>query len=98
MVPMASHGEITTPQVQLGLAQMPSQGAQAVVAAQTALQSQGASPRLQAMSALEAVRSAAGPLSGADGSLVGRMSVPARLPVDQGLRHAQVSQHMFHGP
>jgi len=91
MVPMVSHGEVTTPQVQLGLAQMPVQGGQGVMAAQAALhQSQGASPRLQGMSALEAVRSAGGPLNGTDGNIVGRMSVPARLPGDQSLRHAQV--------
>lgn len=89
MVPVVSHGEHTSPQVQLGLAQMPSQSAQAVVAAQTALhQSQGTSPRLQTMSALEAV--VAGGSFGAEAGLVGRMPGAASLPVEQGLRHSQV--------
>jgi len=88
---MVSHGEITAPQVQFGLAQMPSHGAQAVVAAQAALhQSQGMSPRLQAMGALEAVRVAGGSFCGAEAGLVGRMPAPASVPVEQGLRHSQV--------
>jgi len=89
MVPVVSGGELAASQVQFGIAE---DAAQTVVTAQNGLQPQVLTPRLQPINTLEVVRTL-GSAAGHDNSLVGRMTVSARVPVEHSMHSQGIAGH-----